>query len=873
MKGCDPVRGGPGSREVERLLQHLHELCKDGRPNEAMQLVDVMVQQGIHVSRDILYRLLQQCITEKDLAAGKKVHSFMVSKGLDTVAVIANHLLRLYATCGSFSEANQVFEASKPSVFTYNAIMSAHAKLGDGNRTLELFDRLQGNRLKPDNCTFLCVLNACGKIGSVRQGRQTHDQIIQEGLELDVAMTNTVIDMYAKCASLDEARRVFDGLSARNVVSWAAIIAGYAHHGHGLVVLELFEQMQSHGVKPNVVVYSCVLKASSGLRALCNGRQIHEEIVREGLESDVVVRTALVDMYAKCENLEDARRVFDEMASLNVVTWNAMIVGYAQHGNDVSALVLFEELQLKGIKPDKITYSGVLKACGSKQSLEQGRLVHHLMIKGGLKLDIALGNSVINMYAKCGSLQDAQTIFDKLPNPDVMSWGAVIDGYAEYGHGLLALEAFEWMQQRVKPNEIIFVSTLKACISIGSMEQGRRIHDQVVKGALELGILVGSTIVDMYAKNGSLEEASNCFDRLLDPDVVSWGAMISGYVQMGHGDLALEMFACMLHVRIEPSEGIFLTILQACLNMGALGPGSLIHEYIIKSGFQTDGPVGTTLVDMYARCGSLEDAQVVFDSHSNRDVVTWGAMIAGYVQHGHCFPAIELFERMQPQNTMPNRPIFLCILKACSSIGIIAHARKVHKQIIEIGLELDVTIGNALVDTYTKCGSQEEASEVLDKLGNRDVVSWSAVIAGHAWHGDCRLSMQCFEAMKHEGLRPDDAVFTSILAACSHAGSLKKGLSCFRSMTEDHNIMPGIQHYNSIVDLLGRAGLFKEAEDLLHCMPRSANTTGWTSLLTGCRTYGNTEVGQRCFDVIVDMAPNDASSFMLMSNIYRDTNT
>eukprot|EP00250_Pteridium_aquilinum_P015786 c22758_g4_i1 orf=512-3034(-) len=837
-----------------------------------MQVVDAMVQQGLHVSRDVLYYQLQLSSKKKDLAAGRKVHFFVISKGLDTVAVFVNHILRFYVACGSLDEANQVFENSKPNVFSYNAIMSAHAKLGDGNKTLELFDRLQADRLNPDTCTFLSVLSACGKVGAARQGRKIHSQIIQEGLDVHVAMSNTVIDMYAKCASLDEGRRVFDGLLARDVVSWAAIIAGYMQHGYAHIVLELFEKMKAYDLNPNDVIFSCVLKASSKLGAIHNGRYVHEEIIRIGLESADVVVTALVDMYAKCENLEDARRVFDEIASSNVIIWNAIIMGYAQHGSDGSALILFEKLLEKGIRPDKVTYLGVLKACGNERDSEQGRLLHHVMVQSGLIPDITLRNSFMNMYAKCGSMQDAQTIFDNLPSPDVLSWGTIIDGYAEHEYGFLALEAFVLMQQQgIEPNDVTFVSSLKACINNGSVKYGRKLHDQVVKGAMESSILVGSTIIDMYAKYGNLEEASNCFDRLLDPDVVAWGAMISGYIQMGYGDLGLEMFAEMLYEGIEPSEGIFVTILQACVSMDSLEPGSLLHEYIIKRGIQTDGPVGTILVHMYARFGNLEDARVVFNSHSNRDVVTWGAMIAGYVQHTHHISAVELFGRMFTQKIQPNRVIFLCILKSCSSIGSILHARMVHKEIIETGLELDVAIGNTLVDMYTKCGSEDDAREVLGKLCKKDVVSWSAVLGGHSRHGDSRLSMKCFEAMKQEGLRPDDAVFTNILAACSHEGSLEKGLVCFREMAKDHDVMPGFQHYYSIVDLLGRAGLFKEAEDVLHSMPNSENITGWTSLLSGCRTYGNVQVGQKCFDAIAELVPNDASSFMLMSNIYRDS--
>lgn len=840
---------------------------------EGMAAVHALVQHGLHVSRDALYHQLQQCTKKKDLVAGREVHFFLVSKGLDTIAVLVNHLLRFYITCGNLSEAIQVFEISKPNVFSYNAIMAAHAKLGDGNKTLELFDRLQKDRLTPDTCTFLSVLNACSKLGAALEGRLVHNQIIEEGLDVHVSMSNTVIDMYGKCACLNEARRVFDRLSTRDVVSWAAIIGGYTQDGNAAEnVLELFGKMKLYDLEPNDVIISCVLKASGKLGLLSVGRFVHEKVIRLGLETLDVIVTALIDMYAKCNNLEDAQKLFEATTSLNVIIWNAIIIGCAQHGKNSVPLTLFQSLLQKGLKPDKVTYLGVLKACANKQDLEQGRALHHCMVHSGLILDLALRNSLMNMYAKCGSIQDVKTIFDSLQNPDILSWGTVIDGYAEHDLGFVALQAFESMQQQgLKPNDVIFVSSLKACIKDGTVEYGRVLHDQVVRGAMESNILIGSSVIDMYAKQGRLEEASNCFDRLQDPDVVAWGAMISGYVQLGFDDLALHMFSEMLLEGLEASEGIFVLILQACVSMDTIVPGSLLHEYMMKHGVQTDGPVGTILVHLYASFGWLEEARLIFSLHSNKDVVTWGAMIAGYVEYGHYVSALELFEKLYTQHVKPNRVIFLCILKACSSIGTIGYGRMLHQEVIEMGLEVDIAVANTIVDMYTKCGSKDDALSVLRNLPKRDVISWSALLGGHVRLGDSKLSLKCFEAMRQDGLQPDNAVFTNILAACSHEGSLEKGLFCFKGMETDYDVMPGFEHYYSVADLLGRAGLFKEAEDLLFSMPNSENIVGWTSLLSGCKTYGNVHASYRCFDAISEMVPNDASSFMLMSSIHSDS--
>lgn len=231
---------------------------------------------------------------------------------------------------------------------------------------------------------------------------------------------------------------------------------------------------------------------------------------------------------------------------------------------------------------------------------------------------------------------------------------------------------------------------------------------------------------------------------------------------------------------------------------------------------------------------------------------------------------LNFFQTMLRDGINPDKITFLSILKACSSIAALGHGKMIHEQIIIVGLESDVVIGSILIDVYAKCGNLKEAYKVFDKLPHQDVVSWGAIIAGHAQHGNYRLATKCFEEMQREGLKPHGMIYTSILSACSHAGHVNEGYGYITSMIEDHGIMPSVEHFNCIVDLLGRAGQLKEAVRVLQTMPVPPDVVGWTALLTACRAYGNMEIGRQCFDQIMHLDPDVSFGYALISNLYAD---
>ncbi len=268
----------------------------------------------------------------------------------------------------------------------------------------------------PDPVTFVGVLNACASILGLEEGRCVHVQIIQNSCDSDVFVGSSLVDMCAKCGSMDEALRVFDKVPSRNIVSWNAMISGYVKCGQGQNALDLFQQMQQEGVELDPITLVGVVNVCASVVALDEGMRAHELIMQRGWHSDVFLGSSLVDMYAKCGSMHNACRVFNKMPTQDLVTWNAMIFGHVKCGQGYEALELFQKMQQEGVQPGPVTFIRVLNACASVVALEEGRQVHEQIIENGCESDVFVENSVIDMYAKSGSMDDACKVFNKVPS-------------------------------------------------------------------------------------------------------------------------------------------------------------------------------------------------------------------------------------------------------------------------------------------------------------------------------------------------------------------------------------------------------------------------------------------------------------------------
>ncbi|MCO5555905.1 hypothetical protein L7F22_009449 [Adiantum nelumboides] len=847
------------------ILKH----AKLGKPQTVFELFRKMDEADVKSDSFTYSNVLKALGSLKALSWGREIHRQILMNEYDTELVLGNGLIDMYAKCGSLDDAHNVFERlSNCDAVSWGTMVAGYVHQGQSLLALELFIRMQSSGLRPTHVTLLVAMKACSGILECGWGKAIHGQIIESAYESDVLIGSTIVDFYAKCGCLDDALSVFEKLESRNDVSWSALIGGYSQHGQNSLALKFFERMQQGGAPASKVTFLYVSKACGKMEALDQGRLVHHQIIASGLQVDMLVGSSLLDMYAKCGELEAAQRMFDCLPKRDVISWSAMIAGYSQQGHSDHALKCFEKMQLEKIMPNKITFLCSLKACGSAEALLQGQLIHDQVIKSHLEADNMVASSLIDMYGKCGNLEDAHCLFQMLRNPDAVAWGAMIAGHTQHEQGVAALELFFQMQSKhIRPDKFIFSCSVKACGIAGALLDGKLLYYQVVSSGFDSDRVINNALVDMFSKCGSLREAREIFDKMSCRDAITWGTMIAGYAQNGFGFLALELFDDLCQTYLKPDKVIYVSTLMACANIRSREQGKRLHEHILQSSIELDEVLGSNLLDMYVKCSDVEEARKVFDDWPKRNITSWDVMISGYVEHGHNDSGLELFAKLLEEKLSPNKAILSCALRACGITGALAKGRLIHNMIIKGDFETDVAIGSTLVDMHVKCGRLSEARHVLNRLENRNVVTWGALIAGYAQHGSFLMVRYCLHAMEQEGVMPNDTIFLNILTACSHTAHLDDGLEFFKLM-KSYGILQGPEHYSCMVDLLGRAGCLIEAGDVLNSMPLLSNDVGWTSLLGNSNVHGDAHLGSCCFEQLYLLAPVDASGSVHFSSMY-----
>lgn len=504
---------------------------------------------------------------------------------------------------------------------------------GNLSNALDCLDRLS---IEVDSAIYVSLLRKCSEGKFLAYGRRVHDHIARNGHEEDRFLGNNLITMYRQCGALHDARLVFDNLNRKNVFSWTIMISAYAQYGHGEEALRLFRKMQLEGVKPDKVTISTIIGVCSDLAALDVGKEIHQIISDGGFETDNVVETALVSMYGKCGNAEVARKVFDNMPFKNVVSWTAMITVYAQQHKSDEALQLFKMMLSKGMKPNGFTFVSVLSGCSSHRLLLHGQEIHAEIINCGLQSDVLIGNALITMYGKCGSLEDARRMFVKMNSKDVISWTAMLEAYEEHGHTKDALQLFRAMQwEGVIPDKITFLSILGACAGLAALEQGKTLHANLMQRGFDVDEVVGTALVSMYGKCGSVEAAREVFDNISQRNVHLWTAMITVYAQHGYCEKALQLFLDMQHERIKPNEVTFVSILSACSHAGLVDEGR--HYFAFMSTVYDITPTRehyACMVDLFGRAGLLNQAdEFIQEMPCEPDIVVWRTMLSACTVH------------------------------------------------------------------------------------------------------------------------------------------------------------------------------------------------------------------------------------------------
>lgn len=542
-----------------------------------------------------------------------------------------------------------------------------------------------------DHYTFPLVLKACGELSSFRRGVSVHAVAFVNGFDCNVFVCNSVVTMYGRCGALDEAQKMFDEMSNRgssDIISWNSIMAAYAQNGYQARALELFEKMTGDVVfKPDAVSLVNVLPACGSTRAWLRGKQVHGYAIRSGLVEDVFVGNAVVDMYAKCELMEEANRVFERMIIKDVVSWNSMVSGYSQIGNLYQALILFEKMREENIKLDVVTWSAViagyaqkgcgcealdifrrmlvsgskpnfvtlaslLSGCASIGALIHGKEIHCYAIKcvlnfkeSGAGDDLMVQNCLIDMYAKCKNTQISRVMFDSIPLRDrsVATWTVMIGGYAQHGKANDALKLFSQMllqktNLEAAPNGFTISCALVACVHLASLRLGKQIHTYVLRNRFESVMLfVSNCLIDMYSKAGDIGAAETVFDNMTHKNTVSWTSLLTGYGMHGRGEQALKTLNEMRRANLVLDGVTFVGILYACSHCGLVDEGIKYFDTMKSEFGVVPGPEHfACMVDLLGRASRLGQAMDLIQSMPMKPTeVVWVALLSACRLHSN----------------------------------------------------------------------------------------------------------------------------------------------------------------------------------------------------------------------------------------------
>ncbi|KAL0928840.1 hypothetical protein M5K25_000764 [Dendrobium thyrsiflorum] len=554
------------------------------------------------------------------------------------------------------------------------------------------------------------VFRALSDPKNLSRGKIVHCKIIVSSLLPDVITSNHLMSMYAKFGLLDDARWVFDEMPYLNVVSWSILINAQSKIGSVKEAIDCFRLMISGGFQPNDFTYVSVLSACATLRAVKPCKEIHG-------------------------------RVFDQISQPNLVSWSTLISGHCGLVEHEEALRIFLRAREQGVVLNEFVLSSVLSACSGLEELKVAKQVHCLSLKSGLFLDSFVETGTISMYVNSGDLESAYLAFSDVKEPGLASWAVIIKGCALEGYGEKAMCLFRKLNSTgMRPNEHVLPSILVGCSMSHIVEGGMQIHSLLIKLGYQMFSCVGNTILDFYAKCGMFRESLLVFEAMEERDVVSWNAIFAAYIR--HGDLigASKLLKEMLLQCKDLNVCTYSSILSLCADLPAIEWGLATHCCVLKLDFDTNVVVGSSLIDMYAKCGWLNYALRIFNRMPSNNLVSWNSMIFGYAQHGFGMEAVEMFHRMEAEGIVSNEITFIGILSACARVGLVEQGEILFKLIKTKGIIPRIEHYASMVDLFARAGETKRAYNFVKNMPMEpNSVIWRCLLAGCKTHGDLNI--------------------------------------------------------------------------------------------------------------------------------------
>ncbi|XP_073127623.1 pentatricopeptide repeat-containing protein At3g53360, mitochondrial-like isoform X1 [Henckelia pumila] len=603
------------------------------------------------------------------------------------------------------------------------------------------------------------LIRSCTEASSIFDARAVHARVIVSGFNPDVQTSNHLLAVYYKLGNINYVEKVFERMPERNICSWTSLISAYSNAGFMEKSLYCFRSMVlDDGIAPNDYTYVAVISSCARIRALRIGKEVHGRMFRSGENVNSFVINSLVNFYGKCGLLKMAAHVFDAIAEPGTISCVSFIASCVQCGENEQGLRVFLRCLRMGVKMNEFCYGSVLGACAALEVLEVGMEVQCLAIKCGVKIDHFVVTGLVNFYAKCGELELAHRALKEAEKPGLTAaWTALIGGCVQLGRYREAIDFFqELLSTGLRPNELTFASVLGAFGKEKEIWGGMQLHSLIIKLGFKAFTFVSNSILDFYSKIDHLEESIVIFREMDGHDNVSWNALIAGFMNSGYFEQATELIQNMFSDGFDPDPYTYSSLLSICGDLPAIEWGKQIHCSIIKPGFDSNVVVGSSLIDMYGKCGRLNDSRKVFNILPNRNLISWNAIISGYAQHGFGREALNMYNVMLQNGIKPNDITFIAVLSSCGHVGSLAEGlHHFDSMTKEFGIIPKNDHLACMVSLFSRKGQTKEAYDFIRSFSVKpEKVFWRCLLSGCITNKDLELAKYAAEMIL--SIDPDD---------------------------------------------------------------------------------------------------------------------
>ncbi|KAK7320820.1 hypothetical protein VNO77_30652 [Canavalia gladiata] len=737
-----PIRGFPNRTKPPNVTLH-----HPSNTNTHLPHVTLLYEEP--PSSTTYASILESCGSP---ALGKQVHAHSIKSGFQSHEFVATKLLQMYATNGFLENARHVFDTMPfKNLHSWTALLRVHVKMGFFEEAFSLFEQLLHERVRVELEFFVfpVVLKiCCGLGGDLGLGRQLHGMVLKHEFVKNVYVGNSLIDMYGKCGSLGEAKKVLQGMPqkdcvswnsiitacaanglvyealdllenmsavegglAPNLVTWSAVIGGFAQNSYDVESIELLARMVvGAGMRPNARTLASVLPACARMQWLSLGRELHGYVVRHEFFSNAFVVNGLVDVYRRCGDMKSAFKMFSKFSRKCAASYNTMIAGYWENGAVIKAKEMFDQMEQEGVERERISW-----------------------------------NSMISGYVHSFRLDDAFTLFRDL------------------------------LKEGIEPDSFTLGSVLTGCADMASIRRGKEIHAHAIVKGLQSNSFVGGALVEMYSKCQDMVAAQMAFDKVrerdlptwnalvsgyarsnrtekigellenmkadgFEPNVYTWNSIIAGYVEDKQYDSAMQLFTEMQISNLRPDIYTVGIVLAACSKLATVQRGKQVHGYSIRAGHDSDVHIGAALVDMYAKCGDIKHCYHVYNRISNPNLVSHNAMLTAYAMHGYGEKGIALFRRMLAGKVKPDHVTFLSVLSSCVHAGSIEIGHECFDLMVTYNVTPTLKHYTCMIDLLSREGKLNEAYDLIKNMPmEADAVTWNSLLAGCFIHGEVAL--------------------------------------------------------------------------------------------------------------------------------------